>query len=72
MQGIYRHYCTQRTQGDVKGFTEMLPPEGALLLPQKDTSTAVTPHCVEAFVWWEAFHTGKQWLSFHLPVYMRF
>lgn len=26
-QGIYQHYCTLRTRGDVKGFTKMLPPD---------------------------------------------
>lgn len=50
MWGIYQHYCTLRTQGDVKGFTKTLSSEGALLPPQSDTSTAVTPHGVETFV----------------------
>lgn len=60
MWGIYQHYCTLRTQGDVKGFTKTLSSEGALLPPQNDTSTAVTPHGVETFVRGEAFHAGKQ------------
>lgn len=55
MWRIYQHYCTLRTQGDVKGFTKTLSSEGALLPPQDDPSTAVTPHGVETFVRGEVF-----------------